>query len=108
MIISLLASVIISAASSITVGGLEVTENNHIWTSVVTDFSTAEGALEVYETSDASKGFGTSVLTIAPEGKSVIGGALKSDRKGNIMLFYTLTEGYYDGKGDIYMQQCSF
>lgn len=106
MILNLLASVIISSASCITVGGIEVTENNHIWTSAVTDYGTANAALEVYETADIALGFDSPVLTIAPEGKAIIGGALKSDKKGNLMLFYTQTEGYYDGKGEVFMRKC--
>ena len=106
MILNLLASIIISSAASITVGGIEITENNHIWTSVICNPGTANATLEVYETAELSDGFGSPVLSVAPEGKAVIGGTLKADKDGNIMLFYTVTESYYDGKGEIYMSRC--
>lgn len=106
MIFSFLASIVVSAAASITVGGLEVTENNHVWASVVSNPGTATASLDVFESEDFTEGFGTPVLTIDPEDRAVIGGVLKSDGNGNIHLFYTLTKGYYDGEGEIYMRSC--
>lgn len=105
MIFSLLVSIVVSAAS-ITIGGIEVTENNHVWASVVSNPGTETASLDVFESEDLTEGFGTPVLTINPEDRAVIGGALKYDGSGNMLLFYTLTKGYYDGAGEIYMRSC--
>ncbi len=106
MIFSFLASIIISSAATITVGGIEVTENNRIWTSVISDPGTPSASLQVYKSEAFTEVVQSPILTIAPDDRAVIGGALKSDGKGNVLLFYTLTKGVYDGKGEIYMRRC--
>lgn len=106
MLFSLIASIVISGAASITVGGIEVTENNQIWTSVISNPSTDSATLQVYKSEAFAECSESSILTIAPDNSSVIGGALKYDGKDNLLLFYTLTKGVYDGKGEIFMRRC--
>ena len=106
MLFSLIASIVISGAASITVGGIEVTENNQIWTSVISNPSTDSATLQVYKSEAFGECSESSILTIAPDNSSVIGGALKYDGKDNLLLFYTLTKGVYDGKGEIFMRRC--
>ena len=106
MIFSLLASIIISSAATITVGGIEVTENNQIWTSVISDPGTSSASLQIYKSEAFTDGVQSPILTLVPDDRAVIGGSLKYDGKGNVLLFYTLTKGVYDGEGEIYMRRC--
>jgi endonuclease/exonuclease/phosphatase family metal-dependent hydrolase len=105
MLLSLLVSTIIAAATSVAPTSSVVTADDQIWLGVACDAGTENATLEIYKSADLQQ-WGSPVLTVAPEGKAVIGGYLFLDAQGALQLYYTLTSGAYDGEGVIYNMSC--
>lgn len=105
MLITLLVSTIIAAASSVAPTSSVVTADDQIWMGVSCDAGTENATLEVYKSSDVEN-WGAPVVSVSEAGKSVIGGYLFLTADGKLQLYYTLSSGVYDGEGVIYMQTC--
>lgn len=102
MLIGLLTSLVLSHAASVSVGGLEACGSNHAWISIISDAGSGQTSLEVYPYPCPQ----APLLRVAPEGKIVSGGALKTDGQGNLMLFYTLSDRVHSEESTIFMRRC--
>lgn len=105
MLLTLLVSTIIAAATSVAPTSSVVTADDQVWLGVACDASTENATLEVYKSADLEN-WDTPVIKVAEAGKSVIGGYLFLAPDGKLQLYYTLSSGSYDGEGVIYMQTC--
>ena len=106
MLINLLASTIIAAASSIAPTSSVATSDDYIWMGISCNAESDNSYLEVYRSADIEQ-WGTPVLTVSQEGKSVVGGYLSVDALGILNLYYTVKDNTTDIQGKIYSVTCN-
>lgn len=105
MLLSLLVSTIIAAASSVAPTSSVVTADDNIWMGVSCDAGSEKAYLEVYRSADIEQ-WGAPVLTVSQEGKSVAGGFFFLDANGSLQLYYTVNGGEA-ADSHIYTMTCS-
>jgi len=105
MLFNLLVATIVAAASSVAPTSSVVTADDNVWMGVACDAGSENAYLEIYRTSDIRQ-WGTPVLTVSQEGKSVAGGYFFLDPEGTLRLYYTVADGV-GAEGKIFTMNCT-
>lgn len=80
---------------------------NRIFLSVLSGQYGGASTLNILVSDNGGKAFSTPVLTLSDDLLSVSNGVLWKDGSDVLWLFYTETEGYYDGRGELKAIRCT-
>ena len=100
------APVVFKGTDYCSVTGLD-TAGGKLYMSVTQGVFGGKSQISALISSNAGKSFSDPVMTIAHESLSVSNGILWTDASGTLWLFYTETEGYFDGRGTLKAIRCS-
>lgn len=99
------APVVFKAHNDCAVTGIE-TAGGKLYMSITSGIYGGKSQVNVISSSNMEKSFSAPVLTLSDENMSVMGGILWKDEAGRLWLFYTETEGYFDGRGVLKAVRC--
>ncbi len=94
------APIVFKGHDDCSVTGLE-TAGGRLYMSVTSGIYGGKSQVNVICSANGGKSFSGPVLTLSDQTMSVMGGVLWEDPSGRLWLFYTETQGYYDGRGTL-------